>query len=610
MEDAPRRLTPPLFSRPPHFVGRDAELAVLSQWWTQVQRGMRQVGFIVGEPGIGKTALVDTFVAQLAATQDIPVGRGQCVNHYGMGEPYLPVLEALGRLCRDAEGDRFVSCLRRCAPSWLPHLPAVLAPADREALLHATHGVTPSRMLRELTDALEVLTAARPLVLVLEDLHWSDRATLAWLAYMARRRDSAQVLILGTYRPGEMVGHAHPLRPLLAGSPEPPVFELVLDALSAPAVASYVNPRCTAATLPASLPQFIHRRTSGLPLFLVALVDELVRSQLLESGEKERERRTDLEARGEVVPDNLRQYIEQHLERLPDEDQALLEAASIAGPTFAVAAVAAGVARAAEALEARFTVLARQGQFVRASGTQTWPDGTMTACYQFKHALYHEVVCARMSAGHSMHLHQRIGPARRPATALRRGRSLQSWHCTLRRTRCRAGRALSPFAAENALRRSAYQEAIAHLTQGLEMLTSLPDAAERVQHELEFLATLGLALVATRASARGRGRTYAHARALCRGSGRPRSCSGVAGSVVVSCRAGAAIGSLGCESTTHGSGRTSARHQSAHGRPQRTRRDVAVPGGTGPRAHSSGTRNRSLRSATTPRAERARRISR
>ena len=62
-----RGARPALFSRPPHFVGRDAELAQLGQWWSTAQQGMRQVGFIVGEPGIGKTALVDAFVAQVAA---------------------------------------------------------------------------------------------------------------------------------------------------------------------------------------------------------------------------------------------------------------------------------------------------------------------------------------------------------------------------------------------------------------------------------------------------------------------------------------------------------------------------------------------------------------
>jgi hypothetical protein len=96
------------------------------------------------------------------------------------------LLEALGRLCRDADGDRFVAGLREHAPSWLAHLPSVLDPADRAALVRTTGGVTVAQMLRELTDALEAFTVGRPLVLVLEDLHWSDRATLhGWHTWRA-----------------------------------------------------------------------------------------------------------------------------------------------------------------------------------------------------------------------------------------------------------------------------------------------------------------------------------------------------------------------------------------------------------------------------------------
>jgi predicted ATPase len=148
------------------------------------------------EPGIGKTALVEAFVAQVRAAEDVWVGHGQCMDHYGVGEAYLPVLEALGRLCRGPAGASLVALLRQYAPSWLVHLPTLLTPADRERRNHMASAVTPARMLRELAEALEVLTAARPLVLVLEDLHWSDRATLEWLAYVVRRHDPARLLIL------------------------------------------------------------------------------------------------------------------------------------------------------------------------------------------------------------------------------------------------------------------------------------------------------------------------------------------------------------------------------------------------------------------------------
>src|SRR2546428_1901944 len=124
----PHHSLPSTVSRAPLFVGRDAELAQLAQWWTTVQQGQRQVGMIVGEPGIGKTALVEAFVAQVRATEDVWVGHGQCLDHYGVGEAYLPVLEALGRLGRGPEGAPLVTALRQYAPSWLVHLPALLAP--------------------------------------------------------------------------------------------------------------------------------------------------------------------------------------------------------------------------------------------------------------------------------------------------------------------------------------------------------------------------------------------------------------------------------------------------------------------------------------------------
>jgi DNA-binding winged helix-turn-helix (wHTH) protein/predicted ATPase len=514
---APRAGPTPLFRRPPYFVGRDAELAQLARWWSTAQQGMRQVGFVAGEPGIGKTALVDAFVAQVAATRELSVGCGQWVDDYGMGEPYLPLLEALGRLCRDPEGDCFVSGLRRYAPSWLAHLPSVRGPADRESLVRITQGVTPTQMLRELTDALEAITAARPLILVLEDLHWSDRATLAWLAYMARKRDSAHVLILGTYRPDEVLACVHPLPSLLTElRAHAQCVELVLEPLSAPAVAAYLSERCSA-TLPATLPQLIHRRTGGHPLFLVAMADELVHKKLFETEGEARGILENRAALGDIVPTNLRQYIEQQFGRLSDEDQALIESASIAGSTFTVAAVTKPGAQSTHKVEARYTALARQGRFIQPNGIETWPDGTMTSCYQFKHALYHDVVYERVSAERRMHLHQQIGGRKERGY----GKHAQQIAAELADHFARgrdAGRAVHYLhhAADNALQRSAYQEAITHLTQGLELLASLPEAAERTQHELRFLTKLGLALVATKGQAHGDvGLTFARARTLC-----------------------------------------------------------------------------------------------
>ena len=173
------------------------------------------MGVIAGEPGIGKTALVHTFVAQVAATEDVWVGHGQCLDHYGAGEAYLPLLEALGRLGRGPAGERLVAVLRQYAPSWLVQMPGLVPPSAWESLQRTTGEATQPRMLRELTEALDVLTTERPLMLVLEDLHWSDGSTLAWLAYVARRPDPARFLLLGTYRPVDAIVRAHPIRTVM-----------------------------------------------------------------------------------------------------------------------------------------------------------------------------------------------------------------------------------------------------------------------------------------------------------------------------------------------------------------------------------------------------------
>src|SRR5262249_44200844 len=188
------------------------------------------------EPGIGKTTLVEAFLQSLEskvqglASEDqtaqsctvqtldprpqmldvsLWIGQGQCVEHYGAGEAYMPVLEALGRLCRGPGGEHFTTLLNQHAPTWLVQMPALLEGEELENVQRKTAGATRERMLRELAEAREALTVERPLVLWLEDLQWSDAATLEWLAFVARRRECARMLLLGTYRPVEMLNEGH-----------------------------------------------------------------------------------------------------------------------------------------------------------------------------------------------------------------------------------------------------------------------------------------------------------------------------------------------------------------------------------------------------------------
>ena len=145
----------------------------------------------------------------LAIDGAIRTARGQCLEQYGTGEAYLPVLEAVGRLCR--EHAEVIDLLRANAPMWLLQMPSLLNPSDREILSREMAGATHERMLREMGGALEALTAHRPLLLILEDLHWSDYSTLDLISYITRQPQLASLMLIGTYRTPDLMVSGHPL---------------------------------------------------------------------------------------------------------------------------------------------------------------------------------------------------------------------------------------------------------------------------------------------------------------------------------------------------------------------------------------------------------------
>src|SRR5262245_51089137 len=154
-----------------YIVGRQRELEQLEEWFGKARRGARQIVFVTGEPGIGKTTLVDLFLARIRNTGRIRIGRGQCLEQYGEGEAYLPILEAFGRLCREPGTANLIPLLSQCAPTWLIQMSAVLNDANLTNLQQRVQGATRQRMLREMAEAIEAITVETPLVLLLEDLH-------------------------------------------------------------------------------------------------------------------------------------------------------------------------------------------------------------------------------------------------------------------------------------------------------------------------------------------------------------------------------------------------------------------------------------------------------
>ncbi len=496
-----------------HLVGREAELAQLREWYAMARQGERRIGFVAGEAGIGKTALVEAFVSEISAQGKAMVARGQCVQQYGAGEAYMPILEALGRLARDGALP-IVDLLRDYAPSWLAHLPSLAAGEEFEA----PSPVTSERMLRELADALEILTARDVLILVLEDLHWSDTATLEWLAYIARRPDPARLLIVGAYRPVEVLLHKHPLRNLIAElRPHPHCPELVLDYLSGEPVRDYVLQRCGRIPRLRELSETLHRRTGGHPLFLTTIVDELMRRGILESDDAPGFAIADPHAIANVIPASVRLFIEHRFEQLPGEEQAIFEAASVAGNPFSVAAVVAASSLPEEKIEAHCAFWAREGQFLAGGGAAMWPDGTLAASFGFRHDLYREVLYARISPERRARLHQRIGSRLESAYGKRAATIAAELavHFDQGRDPRRAVQYLEQ-AARNALQRSAYSEAGRHLTRGQELLETLPEGRRRLRQELELSLLLGQVLMTTKGwGVEGVELIYHRARELC-----------------------------------------------------------------------------------------------
>ncbi|MEP6918090.1 MAG: winged helix-turn-helix domain-containing protein, partial [Acidobacteriota bacterium] len=150
---------PPPTSMDSPIVGRNAVIGEMLDAYALAQRGGRQVIFVTGEPGIGKTTVLNAFRARLAERGAIRTTWGQCVQHYGVGESYQPLLDALGRLCRQEDGEDLVPLLERYSPTWLAQLPALVEPDRLEHLRRTVAGTTRERILRELSDALEAITA-------------------------------------------------------------------------------------------------------------------------------------------------------------------------------------------------------------------------------------------------------------------------------------------------------------------------------------------------------------------------------------------------------------------------------------------------------------------
>jgi predicted ATPase len=399
------------------LVGRGTQLEALKSCLERTQANRRQIIFITGETGIGKTTLADECIRRTALEfSDVRIARGQCLEGHGGKESYYPVLEAIGQLCRGSDGAKLVEILAAQAPTWLVQFPDLTSREQRERFQQEILGATRDRMLREIGEALDTFSSDKPLLVVIEDLHWSDPSTVDFISTLARRRSPGKLMLIGTYRPFDLVVAQHPLQLLkqdllvhqLCG-------EIELAPLTESEVAEFLAIQTPGTPVPEGVAALIYRYSEGNPLFMVAALDHLRSRGLIAIENATWQLTVPIESIYLEAPESLRQMIELQIERLSKEEQRVLEIASIAGVSFTANLNALGATSDRETFESVCEDLSRRQLMVRRTISKRFSGGMISECYEFAHALYREVFYHRQTPARRAKLQTRIGGRAREA---------------------------------------------------------------------------------------------------------------------------------------------------------------------------------------------------
>jgi len=396
----------------PSFVGREPEIRKLEGFLEAAIDGTGRVVFITGEPGIGKTSLSDEFLRRTRKQRPgLLISRGRCVEQYGTGEAYLPFLDAMGGLLQGSGRERIAAVLRTYAPTWVMELPTAFASSGSlEKLQQETIGATKERMMREMGDALGILSTTSPIVLLLEDLHWADPSSVDLLRHLCQRISTQRLLIAGTFRPEDVERSGHPLKSYKAEMRAHQLCEeIALTSLSREHIAEYVAATFAPNDFPAELTSLVHEKTEGHPLFAANLLQYLSeRGDLVKANSRWSLVRPlaemDLEA-----PESVRGMISKKIDALEAEERRALQYASIEGTEF-LSTVAAKLLGVDEIdLEEQLAHIGKTHRLIETLGEEELPDGSSTTRYRFAHALYQNFLYGDLVNRRRVVLHQQAG---------------------------------------------------------------------------------------------------------------------------------------------------------------------------------------------------------
>jgi DNA-binding winged helix-turn-helix (wHTH) protein len=370
---------------PSRLIGRDHALAALQATLRAAEGGKRRVVFVVGEAGIGKTRLIDEFLARAAQTEPA-VLRVDCAQSQYAAHGFSPVRELSHQLAS-----------RGTQPE-----------APRPAIDRADQ---PEALCREL----EALAAAKPTILVVENLQWADVPTIEVLSRLAHARASDRLLVVASYRAAMPNDLRCPGRTLILDLlVHEAAQELRLAALASDEVHRLVLQNTTEA-LPRGAVEAIDRYAGGNPLIVSVLVERMV-EQLKGSGSSEL---IDMLARHEhecefvpdAVPDVIRHSLELQLRQLGERARSVLECGSNSGFAFC----AWGVSRVLETEQVEIEELCRamcgSDQMLRESGLYVFPDGRVTPVYSFRNRLYARLLLTAQSPARRDVVQQRFTEA-------------------------------------------------------------------------------------------------------------------------------------------------------------------------------------------------------
>jgi predicted ATPase len=479
-------------------VGRRDEWAALRTGFEQAAGGRGLLLCVTGEPGLGKTTLVEGFLEDLSANgQSWSLARGCCSERLAGAEAYLPFLEALDSLLQGEDGASAAQMMRLLAPTWYVHLaPLTTDDAPESRALAQAREASQERRKRELGVFLQELSRRRPVVVFLEDIHWADPSSVDLLAYLGSKCATLRLLLLLTYRPSDLLRNQHPFGPVkLELQGKGICREIALPFLSRDDFDRYLALIFSGHQFPEEFATVLYARTEGNPLFMVDLLQHLRdRGVIVQQDDRWTLVRAVPDFQREL-PESVRGMIHRKVEHLSAADRQLLMAASVQGPEFDSAVVAHVLGQAAAEVEERLDVLERVNVFVRRIREQTFPDRTLTVRYGFVHVLYQNALYAALQ------------PTRKAEWSAATADALSRHHGE--KTASIAAELIPLFeaardhqraadycliAARNAARVFAHHEAVELARRGLTLLQSVADTPERARCELPLLVTLGIQL--------------------------------------------------------------------------------------------------------------------